>query len=106
MTKHFFSAELPDRQPVSVDVGWDRPLQVFYMNVTAPLLPEDDQDVYVSLYDPRVYAEGRPGALRGGLSLEEVGERLTELGITPPVGLLEALKVDREANVGNAVRHW
>ncbi|AFZ69775.1 hypothetical protein Deipe_4447 (plasmid) [Deinococcus peraridilitoris DSM 19664] len=42
MSKHFFRAKVPGWPPLEVDAGWDRPQQHFYLNVTAPGPPEEE----------------------------------------------------------------
>jgi len=103
MTKHFFQAVLPD-QNLSVDCGWDRPCQHFYLNVERTDAPNDEEPIYISMYDARLF--NRPGPFLGGLMLDELRERLEELCITPPTGLIDALNEDQRVNRGNAVTTW
>lgn len=106
MSKHLFSATVPGLPPLSVEVGWDRPCRHFYLNVTAPELPEDEDQIYISLADPRTFDKSRPFELQGGLSLEEVEARFEELCISPPEGLLAALVDDQTRNAVNERRCW
>jgi len=107
MSKHFFHVQQP--RPLHVDVGWDRPLGHFYLNITDPAVPteapEGAENIYISMDDPSTYPRSR-GPLRGGLSLAELQQRLAQFDITLPPGLLDALVSDQATNAGNTITHW
>lgn len=64
-----------------VVAGWDRPLQYFFLDVETPERGDDDDAVYASMYDSRLFGAGRGGPERpvGGLGWDELRERLAEL---------------------------
>lgn len=105
MSKHFFRAT-SEAKDLHVDVGWDRPLRHYYLNIERASPPEDeDLLLYASLYDTHTYAPSRANFM-GGLTLQEVQERFARFHITPPDGLLAALEDDAYTNAGNAITHW
>lgn len=108
MTKHFFTHPGNEQEPrtLNVDAGYDRPCGHFYLNVEdGQAQDEDEEQVYISMYDPKLFTRER-GAFMGGLTLDELKAKFTELHITPPAGLLEVLNEDARLGRGNAVRHW
>ena len=64
-----------------VVAGWDRPLQYFFLDVETPERGDDDDAVYASMYDSRLFgaSRGGPERLVGGLGWDELRERLAEL---------------------------
>ncbi|MDL2342861.1 hypothetical protein QOL99_01730 [Deinococcus sp. MIMF12] len=105
MSKHFFRTHVNGQQ-LLVDAGWDRPLGHHYLNIERENAPEEeDALLYSSLYDRTLFSPER-GRLMAGLTTEELAAKLTEHGIRPPDGFLQALEDDARKNVGNAIRHW
>jgi len=120
MTKHYFSTPEFD-----VELGWDRRLQYFYLNVyRKPGDPqiqinqdeagEDDTDprlAYCSLHDLTLLDRWRNDVLMqpsptGGLTLGELKSRLLDCQVMAPEGLFEVLEDEQHRNVGNATRTW
>lgn len=101
MTKHVFTTKRKDGRNISVDMGWDRPLQYFFLTVFDPNAPEDEDDIlYATLHDRRFRASG------GVRNLHDMMKLLDEQGITPPEGLEAALAEDQRLNRGNAITRW
>lgn len=101
MTKHLFRPA-PNR---AVDLGWDRPCGHFYLNITDPTQPEDEDQVYISLYDNTLYDRAR-GPFMAGLTLDELQRKLEAFDIPLPDGLLEHLQEDQRLNRGNDRTPW
>lgn len=87
MTQHIF-----DNNGYNVRCGWDRPLQGFFL-----LIENDDQDnpIYSSL-DKFTFLK----------DFKDHQQRLEEMGISIPCGLLSALKRDKQFNAGNDITVW
>lgn len=101
MSQHLFSTQHAGK-PVVVLMGWDRPLQGFFLVVeeTEPRdVDEDDDDgsyVYSNLMDPDLIPwMGLPPTLDPFIT------KLQALGIAIPSRMVEEVKADAEANVGN-----
>lgn len=95
MGKHIFSTTTSTGQQVNVQCGWDRPLQHHYLTVFAgEAVPENV--LYTSLME------------RGGLpDADAVSDKLDELGIEAPEGLLGRIWLDSEFNESsNEVKQW
>ncbi|WP_027482905.1 hypothetical protein [Deinococcus pimensis] len=60
--------------------------------------------MYISLYEPRLACPSR-GRYWGGVTLTELQQRLDELALTSPDGLLDALAADVGHATRNAERH-
>ena len=98
MSHHIFQTELNGR-PVTVDLGWDRPLQYVFMTVSSqdPKDPPDDDSspyLYSNLDD-----ENLP--IHGTQSVEYFQDRLTQLGISVPSIMLQSVLDDQNQDVGN-----
>jgi hypothetical protein len=100
-------------QPVEITMGWDRPLQGYFMVVTRLTTAEgaaggldegsedsedegDDAIVYSNLDDPEL-------AVWGGLppTVDHFRTKLDALGLQVPAAMLEAVERDGWLNVGN-----
>ena len=85
---------------VQVMAGWDRPLQLFFLDVVDPAAEEDEDEevpmLYCSMYDPRLIVAGRGSLERpfAGLGFEELKARLVELCVDVPESFLEVLAAD------------
>jgi len=98
MSHHIFQSALNGR-PVTVDLGWDRPLQYVFMTVSSQDLkdhPDDDSSPY--LYS-NLDDENLP--IQGTQSVEYFQDRLTELGISVPSIMLQSVQDDHNQDVGN-----
>jgi hypothetical protein len=75
-------------------MGWDRPLQGFFLVVSSDA--EDDDWLYTNLGDPELfYCGGLPG------DLEYFRAVLASLDIALPPRMLLEVERDREINCGN-----
>ncbi|KQR35149.1 hypothetical protein ASF71_16340 [Deinococcus sp. Leaf326] len=106
MTRHMFTMTTPSGETRNVAAGYDRMCGHFFLQVTDPTLPEDDQLVYFSSYDPRFLDRSRTGAAFGGATFEELEMCLAEQQITLPEGLRERLLEDGELERGNDQKYW
>ena len=93
MSQHLCHSKYNGR-PVTVLMGWDRPLQGFFLTVE-----DADQDldyVYCNLDDDSLVAFG-------GLppSLDHFTDVLRQLGIDVPAAMIAAVLEDGANNVGN-----
>jgi hypothetical protein len=93
MSQHFFQATLNSR-PVQVVIGWDRPLQGFFMTIERLDAADDEAEV---LFD------NARSSLRFPRSLTVFRKKLAELGIKPPAGLFHAVTADARCGVGNRI---
>lgn len=122
MSRHFFETEVQGKR-ANVQVGYDRPLGHMYLNVTdmdasPPLLrassqsesalggPEDEDEIYISMYDRNLLKPERGFRLYGGMTMQELKDKLTELAIQLPEGLQAALEEDLQVQRGNLDRQW
>ena len=98
MSHHIFQTALNGR-PVTVDLGWDRPLQYVFMTVSSQDLkdhPDDDSSPYLySTLDDETLP------IQGTQSVEYFQDRLTELGISVPSIMLQSVQDDQNQDVGN-----
>jgi hypothetical protein len=111
MSQHFFHAVV-EGHPVQVMMGWDRPLQGYFMSIERTDLPPvtlaesgddaaarpledefEDELVWDSMSLPNPFPR----------SLAVFRAKLAELGIRPPAGLFEAVEADARVNAGNRV---
>ena len=98
MSHHIFQTALNGR-PVTVDLGWDRPLQYVFMTVSSQdskTSPDEDSSPY--LYS-NLDDENLP--FQGTQSVEYFQHRLTELGISVPSIMLKSVQDDQDQDVGN-----
>ena len=94
MSQHLFSTQC-NGKAVVVLMGWDRPLQGFFL-----VVEEDDDEadeyVYSNMEDPALIRwMGLPPTIDPFLT------KLLELGITIPARMIEEIRADSLANVGN-----
>jgi hypothetical protein len=92
MSQHHFKTLDPQGQRLTLLVGWDRPLGAFFLVVHNDTR---DESVYCNLDDED--ADG---------SLAYFEARIEELGITLPLGMLDALRQDQQENAGNKTVDW
>lgn len=88
MSQHRYETLLPGGTQASVLMGWDRPLQRFFLVVDPA---SGDEYLYSNLDDPD--ADGQP--------LAYFVERLSALGVQVPTRMLQEIELDRRNNVGN-----
>lgn len=87
-------------EKVDIELGWDRPLQGFYLLVETHRNRTDDY-IYSNLSDRRL-------ASRSGMaaSLDYFRAVLDELEIRVPAAIFDAVQVDATGNVGNRTVLW
>lgn len=96
MSQHSFKTTHREL-PITVLLGWDRPLQYFFMVIenTAPdddgQEEQDDGYLYSNLNDKHPF----------GMCLADYQAKLAELGITVPAEMFIRVGRDRLLNVGN-----
>jgi hypothetical protein len=105
MSQHIFSTQC-NGKPVVVLMGWDRPLQGFFLVVEednesdaddhADESDESDGYVYSNMEDPDLIPwMGLPPTIDPFLA------KLQDLGITIPARMVAEIQADAMANVGN-----
>jgi hypothetical protein len=93
MSRRYTQARFGDHDVVVV-AGYDRPLDMFFLQVLAPHDDISERDIhYSSLEDPQL----------DWSDINVVAGKLTELGIDVPGSLLEAVYLDQLFQVGNVV---
>jgi len=93
MSRHRFQATSSEFGPVTVWMGYDRPLDGFFFTVF-------DRSEDKCLYDNLRYSEPHPK------SLDKWIAKAKEFGIALPAGLLEELQSERDNKIGNKVKTW
>lgn len=96
MSQHYFETQHGDR-PVTILMGWDRPLQGFFMVIEAEGVEDDGQDyIYSNLTDRQLRSvRGLPD------SLDHYMAKLAELDLSVPAQMLKEIQADAAADVGN-----
>lgn len=88
MSQHVFSST-QDGRPTNITLGWDRPLQYFFMTVEDGVTGDL---VYCNLDHPETFR---------GADLDYYRRVLNKLGLAVPVKMLAEVAADRVSNVGN-----
>ena len=94
MSKHMADAT-HEWRPVQVSVGWDRPLQGFYLLVEYVDLADDAESEYVF---PNL-SQSNPFPR----SLDPCRDELQGLGISIPESMFEQAQLDQHRNVVNRI---
>jgi len=103
MSQHYFETTRQD-QPILVTIGWDRPLQHFFMNIEVVHLPKDanDEDGKHDAYDKPDYLYTHLNERNAfKLDLQYFRKKLEEFGISVPEKMFKQVENDRRMNVGN-----
>lgn len=98
MSQHYFSTSHEGR-PVTVVVGYDRPLRGFFCFVERNDSGDDedgDEFVYSNLEDPQLVP-----SFGFAKELKHFRKRLGDLGLKVPESLFEQSEADQRGNVGN-----
>lgn len=97
MTQHRY---VTNRKGESVEVlmGWDRPLQGFFMLIERLGISDENPDIY--LYNNLDQELPHPKELKPFLNA------LDELDIELPAGMVAAIEADKADNRGNAFTDW
>jgi hypothetical protein len=94
MSRHFFETTYKGK-PISILMGYDRPMNGFYM-VIDYTHEADDGYIYSNLSNTDAYPKG----------LETYRKKLNELGIQVPDEIFKELESDQRRKIGNkTVRH-
>lgn len=95
MSQHIYKTEFQNR-PLSVLLGWDRPLSGFFMVLAYEDAKDDFENLYSNLEDPNLLQyRGLPP------TIEPFTAKLQELGIEVPEAILDEVEMDGIFNVGN-----
>ena len=92
MSQHVASSTYQGK-PITILMGWDRPLQGFYMVITYQ--GGDEEMLYSNLDDPKIDRFGMSSTLDPFL------HKLEELGLTIPPTMVTEVRNDRVGNIGN-----
>ena len=97
MSQHIYRATDSQGAELTVQIGWDKPLQGFYAVVEAPEGSDDDY-LYSNLNDPLL-------AANFGMAdtLDYLVEALAKLGIAVPAVIIKEVSSDKMHNVVNRV---
>lgn len=97
MSRHVLNTTLNTR-PVEVSAGWDRPLQGFFLTVLYLDTPDDiDYEfAYCNLDTPDPWP----------FTFDPFEAVLRDMGIELPPAMIEDIRADGRANMGNKVREW
>lgn len=98
MSQHYFNTQHQGR-PIRVLLGWDRPLQGFFMVIERMDAKDDESDYLYSNLTDEDLPVSQPQEIAPYL------QRLEEFGIVIPQKMLPEVLSDREQNVGNKVVH-
>lgn len=85
-------------QNKEVLVGWDRPLQYFFLLVEQTDAPDDDPN--------DGYLFNNLKRKNPGMTLDEIGTELANLGIPHPPTLFTDLAADRQTDNGNGFHDY
>lgn len=94
MSQHYYDTQTSSGRNVQVLMGWDRPLQQFFLVV-------EDMDQSDEEQDPHLYSNLDDA---GSLGLTDLGyflNKLKELGITIPERMVNEIQADCCMNMGN-----
>ncbi len=96
MSQHYFETKHRE-MPVTILMGWDRPLQGFFMVIESDRAGADDDDyIYSNLTDRELRSvRGLPD------SLDHFLAKLAEFGLSVPQQMLREIRADAAADVGN-----
>ena len=93
MSQHYFNCKRNDHD-VTITLGYDRPLDKFFLNVEQEGV---DSDNYISLYDLNAPDD----------DMDYFREKLKSLGIAAPESFFLAVEEDAVERVGNyVVQHF
>lgn len=99
MSQHVFNTRYQGK-PITVMMGWDRPLQGFFM-VIEEIDRDEEHCIYSNLDDPTL------GSLTGlAPTIQPFINKLNELSISVPKEMLDGVTLDGVYNVGNKTAHY
>lgn len=88
MSQHIFHTQHNDK-PVTVQIGYDRPLGHYHMVVFEP--GQEDDPIYSNLDQEDAF----------GMSLDDYRAALSDMGIAVPESMFEQTELDAANRVGN-----
>lgn len=94
MSRHYFKTEYSGK-PVEVLMGFDRPLNGFFMVIDYQEEPEDDDECDGYLFSNMWQEDPHPHMLKPYL------EKLTELNISVPPAMIAEIESDGRQKMGN-----
>jgi hypothetical protein len=94
MSQHIFHTQYKNDQ-ITVLMGWDRPLQGYFMVIQKKVNKTDDF-IYSNLDDPHLAESGGFAS-----TIEPFVKKLNELGIEVPLEMFDLVKLDGVFNAGN-----
>ncbi len=98
MSQHYFHTKTPDHEPITVLLGWDRPLGHFFMVIESRSESAEDECLYSNLNDPQALLKAPLSYFR---------EKLDAMGIKVPESMFSETLRDQAENVGNRmVMHY
>ncbi len=101
MSQHHYACTWQGR-PISIMMGWDRPLQGFFMVIEFDDAGGQDEEneeawlLYSNLNDPVLAPTSGMAS-----SCEYFQEKLSALGVRVPAQMIEAVDQDGKTNAGN-----
>lgn len=108
MSQHFYITKRQE-ETITISIGWDRPLQGFFMvvetnkKIEQPEGEENEESdfnfLYHNLDDKDLF--GHLGMCR---DIEHFNKKLKEMDLTVPVSMIEEIKLDAINNVGNKTK--
>lgn len=108
MSQHIFSTAV-DGKPVSVMLGWDRPLQQYFMVVEWDVeFPQNDSEDCLSsnLFDKHYLYSNLFDKQAAGQDIEYFKEKLEALGVQVPGTMFTQACMDRRENAGNRICNY
>lgn len=97
MSRHILKTTYNNR-PVEVTAGWDRPLQGFFLTVL--YLDTPDTVEYEYAYNNLDTTDPWPR------TFDRFADTLHTMGIALPPAMIDDIRADGRANMGNKVREW
>lgn len=94
MSQHAFTTTSKSNARVGVLIGWDRPLQQFFLVVEDLDAPENEESAYLYSYLSDQEANGCR-------DISYFEGKLQELGIEVPAEMLVEVAADQANNIGN-----
>ena len=102
MSRHFYKTT-HEARPIEVLIGWDRPLQGFFMVIQWLDVADEDDDESEIVYSNLNDASLQPA---WPSTLTPFIRQLETLNIAVPQKMLQSVLTDGESNVGNNDVHY
>ena len=98
MSQHHYACTWQGR-PISVLMGWDRPLQGFFMVIEFDDAGDEDDEEAWLLYSNLNDSDLTPTGMSRSCGYFQ--EKLAVLGVSVPTQMIEAIERDGQDNTGN-----